>query len=96
MFPLRDAKVTHNFFEHNPLNRLPPPRYSLDISPLDFDLFRKVKNTLIGQEIPDEIALLESATEILYGRSGNELQAVFRNWIEPDQGVIYAHGSYLS
>jgi hypothetical protein len=55
-----------------------------------------VKNAVIGQEIPDEIALLERVTEILGGISGNELQAVFRNWIEPDQGMIDADGGYLS
>jgi hypothetical protein len=92
----RDARVTQNFFEHNPLKRLSQPPYSPDISPLDFELFGEVKNALIGQEIPDKIALLEAVTEILGGISGYELQTVFRNWIEPDQGVIDADGGYLS
>jgi transposase len=46
------ARVTQNFFEHNPLKRLPHPPCSPDISPsdLDFDPFGKVKNALIGPE----------------------------------------------
>jgi hypothetical protein len=35
-----------------------------------------VTNSLIGQENPDEIAVLEIVTDILDGISGNELQAV--------------------
>jgi hypothetical protein len=92
----RDARVTEHFFEHNPLKRLPPPSYSPYSSLSDFYLFGNVKNVLIGQEIPDEIGLFERVTEILGGISGNELQAVFRNWIEPDQSVIDADGGYLS
>jgi hypothetical protein len=49
---------------HNPLKRLPHPSDSLDISPSDFYLFGKVKNALIGREVPGEIDLLETATEI--------------------------------
>jgi transposase len=59
----RNVRVTQNFFEHNPLKRLPQPPYSPDISPSDFSLFEKVKNALIGQEIPDETALFEIVTE---------------------------------
>jgi hypothetical protein len=54
-----------------------------------------VKDALIGQEIPDEIALLELVTEVLRGISGNELQAIFRNWIEPGQGMVDADEGYL-
>jgi hypothetical protein len=92
----QDARVIQNFFEHNSLKRLPQPPYSPDISPSDFYLFEKVKNALIGQEIPDEPALLEAVTEILGGFSGNELQVVFHNWIEPDHGVIDADGGFRS
>jgi hypothetical protein len=91
----RDVRVAQNFFEHNPLKRL-PPSYSPYSSLSDFYLVGNVKNVLIGQEIPDEIALLERVTAILGGISGDELQAVFRNGIEPDQGVIDADGGYLS
>jgi hypothetical protein len=92
----RDARVTQNFFEHNPLKRLPRPLYSPDISPSDFCLFGKVKNALIGQEISGKIALLELVMEILGGISGNKLQAVFCNWIERVEGVIDANEGYLS
>jgi hypothetical protein len=83
-------------FEHNPLKRLPQLPYSPDISPLDFYLFGKVKNAVIGQEIPDEISHLEAVMELLGDISADQFQAVFPNWIEPDQGVIDADGGYLS
>jgi hypothetical protein len=61
----RNARVTKNFCEYNPLKRLAQPPYSPNISLSDVHLFGKVKNAVIGQEIPDEIALLEGGTEIL-------------------------------
>jgi hypothetical protein len=88
--------VTQNFLEHNPLQRLPHPPYSPDISPSDFYLFGKVTNALIGREISDQIDLLEVVTEILSGISHDELQAVFHSWVERVQAVIDANGDYLS
>jgi transposase len=87
-----NARVTRNFFEHNPLKRLRHPPYSRDISPSDFYLFGKMKNALIGREISDEIDLLEVVTEILSGISHDEWRAVFRNWVERVQTVIDAWG----
>jgi transposase len=91
-----NARVTENFLKHNPLKRLPNPPYSPDISPSDFYLFGKVKKALIGQEISDKIDLLEVVTEILTGISHDELQAVFRSWVERVQAVIDADGDYVS
>jgi hypothetical protein len=73
----QDARLTQNFFQYNSLKRLPQPPYSPDISPSDLYRFGKVKNALIGHEIPDEIALLDFLPEMLGGIWGNELQAVF-------------------
>jgi hypothetical protein len=55
-----------------------------------------MKNTLIGQKIPNKTALPETGTEILGGFSSHKLQVVFRNWIQPDQGAIDADGGYRS
>jgi hypothetical protein len=49
------------------------------MSPPDFYLFGKVKSALIEREIPDEIDLLEAASEILNGNSDAELQRVLRS-----------------
>jgi hypothetical protein len=84
-----NPKVTQNIFEHSPLKKLPQPPYSSNISPSDFYLFGKAKNSLIGQEIPDEIGLLEIVMDILDRVSGDELQAVFRSWIGCVQGEIW-------
>jgi hypothetical protein len=43
---------------------------------------------LIGQEIPDEIGLLDAVANILNGISTNELQCVCHRWIEPVENVI--------
>jgi hypothetical protein len=82
--------------QQSPRKRFSQPPSSLDISTSDFCRFGKVKNTLIGQEIPDGLGLFEIMTVILDGISGNELQAVFRNWIEHVQGVIHANVAHLS
>jgi hypothetical protein len=89
------ATVTQNFVEHNPLEGLPHPAYSLIISPSDLYFFGKVKNALIESEISDEIDLLEVVTEILSGISHDELQAIFRSWVERVQAEIDANGDYL-
>jgi histone-lysine N-methyltransferase SETMAR len=68
-----NSRMMRNFFEYNPLKRLHHPPYSPDISPSDFSLFGKVRGALIGQEIPDEISLLDAVTEILNGISTDEL-----------------------
>jgi hypothetical protein len=49
-----------------------------------------VKSALIGQEIPDEVDLLEAVTAILNGISDAELQRVFRSWIERVERAIDA------
>jgi hypothetical protein len=45
-------------FGYDPLKRFPDPPYSPDIFQSDCFLFGKVKRTLTGWEIPDEIDLL--------------------------------------
>jgi hypothetical protein len=80
--PVHNSKMNQNFFEQNSLKRLPNPLYSPDIPQLDFHLFGNVKGALIGQEIPDEIDRLEAVIDILNGISTDELQRVFRSWIE--------------
>jgi hypothetical protein len=88
--------MTRDFLETGPLKRLPHPPHSLDISPSDFDLFGKVKGSLLGQEIPDEVGLLDTVIEILNGISHDELPAMFRNWIECVQEVINTNAGYGS
>jgi hypothetical protein len=60
--PADNSRTTQNFFGHGPLNRLPWPLSSFDISSSDFHLFGKVQSTLIRQEISDEIDLLQAVT----------------------------------
>jgi hypothetical protein len=77
--PVHHSKMTLHFFEHSPLKTFPCSLYLRNISLFDFYLFEKVKNALIGQEIPDEIDILEIGTQILDGFSDEELQVVFRS-----------------
>jgi hypothetical protein len=62
----------------------------------DFSLFGKVKGAPIGQEIPDKISLYDARSELLNGISTDDLQRVFRNWIERIENVITAKGGYAS
>jgi hypothetical protein len=50
----------------------------------------------IEQEIPDEISLFDTVTGILNGISTDELQRIFRSWIERVEKVITAERSYAS
>jgi hypothetical protein len=93
--PVHHSKITQNLFEHSPLKKPPCPISLTHISRLDFYLFGKIKSVLIGQETPDEIGLLEIVTHILDGMSDEELQAVFRSWIECIQNIIDANGDYI-
>jgi hypothetical protein len=49
---------------------------------LGFLFIQKNKRCLIGQEIPDEIGLLEIVTQLLDRISDEEMPAIFRNSIE--------------
>jgi hypothetical protein len=87
-----NSKMTQDVFGRNPLNRVRRLPYSSDISPSDFYLFEKAKSVLVGQEIPDEIDLLEAVSGILKVISDGELQRVFRSWIERVERVTGAGG----
>jgi histone-lysine N-methyltransferase SETMAR len=91
--PAHNSRMMQNFFEHNPLKRLPHPPYSPDISSSDFYRFGKGQEALIGHEIADEINLLEVVTENLTGTSTDGLQRVFLSWIESVENVITAEGA---
>jgi hypothetical protein len=94
--PAHNSRVTRNFFEHNPLKRLAHQPYSPDISPSDICLFGKVRGAPSGQEVPDDISLLDAVTEFLDEISTEELQHVFHIWIERVENGITAEGDYAS
>jgi hypothetical protein len=50
----------------------------------------------MGREVPDEIDLLQAATEILNGISDAELQGVYRSEIERVERVINVGADYLT
>jgi hypothetical protein len=58
--------------------------------------FGKVKGALIGQEISDEISLLDAITKFLNRISTGKLPRVFRSWIERLENVITAEGGDAS
>jgi hypothetical protein len=94
--PAHSSRMEGKVSEHNPLKRLPRPSDSPDICPLDFYLFGKVKGALIGQEIPDEISLLDAVTEILSIISTDKLQRVSHSRIKCVENVITVEWSYAS
>jgi hypothetical protein len=70
--------------------------YSLDIFPSDFSRFGRMKDVLIGHEISDKIELLDIVTEISRDISRDELNVVFRNWIERVQNISDTDLGYVS
>jgi hypothetical protein len=92
--PVHHSKITQTFLEHRPLMKLICLLYLAHISPLYFYLFEKTKRSLIGQQIPDEIDLLEIMIRIVDLISDEELQANFCSWIEYVQKVIDANEEY--
>jgi hypothetical protein len=94
--PAHNSRMARNFFEHNSLKGLHRPSYSPDILPSDFYLFGRIKGASIGQEIPDEISLLDAVTGFLNGISTNELRRVFRSGTERGENVTAAEGGYAS
>jgi hypothetical protein len=59
-------------------------------------LFGESKWSSDQQEIPDEISLLDAASEMLHGISTDELQRIFRSCIERLGNVTSAEGGYAS
>jgi hypothetical protein len=51
---------------------------------------------LIGEEIPDEISLLDAVAEFLNGISTDKSQRVFRSWIKRVENVIATEGADVS
>jgi hypothetical protein len=94
--PAPNSRTSRNVFEHNPLKKLHYAPYSPDASPSDFYLGEKVKGVLARQVIPDEISFLDVVTEILNGISTDELQRIFRSWIERVENVITTEGGHAS
>jgi hypothetical protein len=90
------SRTIQNSFGHSPLRSHPHPPYSSHISPSYLYPFGKVKSVLIGREIPDEMDLPETVTEISNGISDAEMQHVFRGWIERVETVINAGVNYLT
>jgi hypothetical protein len=74
---VHNSRMMRNFFEDNPLVRLPDPPYSLEVSPSDFCIFGKIKGALIGQEIHGEIRLLAAVAEIVTGFRQTSCNAFF-------------------
>jgi hypothetical protein len=93
--PAHNSRMARNCSEHNPLKRSHHPPYSPYIS-LGLLSFGKVKRAPIKQEIPNEISVLDAVTERLNGISTDELQQIFRSWIESVEEVITGEGGYAS
>jgi histone-lysine N-methyltransferase SETMAR len=90
------SRTAQDFLGQNSLKRPPHSPYSPDISPSDFYLSGKVKSTLIGREIPDEIDFLETITEILNCILDAEMQHVIRSWIDSIEKVIDTEWDHLT
>jgi hypothetical protein len=70
------VKCTIDYLRANPFAREPHPAFSPDVMPLDFQLFGKLKITLMGAVFADG-ELLQGVMEVLNGISRERLEAVF-------------------
>jgi hypothetical protein len=62
--PVHHSKTAQNCLEHSTLPKFLCPLHLGHIFLLDFYLLEKRKSALMGQQIPDEINLLEIVTRI--------------------------------
>jgi hypothetical protein len=88
--------MTHNLVEHSPDEETSMSTWFTGRLCWSSTYPEKITNALIGQEIPEEIGLLEIVIQILDGISDEELEAVFRDLIECVQNIIDVNGDYIS
>jgi hypothetical protein len=86
-------KIT-NEFDRLHIIRAPHPPYSPDLSLGDFWLFGFSKESMKGVEFSTDDQLLEAITRIWTDVTSEDIQSVFREWIDRLSWVIGNNGEY--
>lgn len=87
---------TRSFISNSELAQLEHPPYSPDISPSDFYLFGKLKNSMNGYVFENEHDLYDYITNYLKNINHDELMSVFDEWIHRLETIISSNGEYYS
>ncbi len=75
--PMHSAFKIRDFFAKNQVNVLDHPPYSPDLTPCDFFLFHKIKNTLKGHNFKSVEDIQKKSTSALKGIKEEEFSACF-------------------
>lgn len=93
--PSHKSKLTTNELAKFPFRILPNPKYSPDISPLDFGIFGTVKSKMPNESISSEEVLKEIIESILIDLGPTFIKSVFEAWEERLQHVINNNGDFI-
>jgi len=87
-------KVKHEMAKKH-IFRADHPPYSPDLSPCDFWLFGMLKTRMQDREFTSPQSILSEITSIWNGLTFDEIQSVFRDWMERLTWVIEHDGEYI-
>ncbi|GFW94018.1 putative mariner transposase [Trichonephila clavipes] len=78
--PAHTANLVQQFLTKHGTIPVARPPYSPDMSPPDFFLFPKIKNTLKGHRFQDIETIKQNSTQQLHAISKSEFQKCFEDW----------------
>lgn len=93
--PSHKSKLTTSELAKFPFRVIPNPKYSPDVSPLDFGIFGTVKSKMPNESIDSEEALKEIIESILIDLGPAFIKSVFEAWEDRLQQVINNNGNYI-
>jgi hypothetical protein len=86
------AKLSTRYLNQNRMKSVSHPRYSLDLSPSSFYLFRYGKRCLAGLSFEDADQFPATVEGVLEGIEKVTLQAIFLEWMDRLKKYIAANG----
>lgn len=89
------AKQTQDFLRAQGLQQLQNPPYSPDLSPCDFFLFPRVKDSLRGRRFASAEEAADAYEEVVLQLSASDWHTCFGSWFERMQRCINACGEYF-
>jgi hypothetical protein len=92
--PVYTSQASTSWLEEQGMFCMPHPSYSPDLAPSDFYLLPTVKEKLERIPLPDDDHFFECVPDILMDMNHDELNQVFRTWVERVQEVSPGIGDY--
>jgi len=88
-------KSKEEFLATKQITVLEHPVYSPDLAPIDFFLFRKVKEILKGRHFDDIDDIRSNTTAALKAIQQNQFQNCFEGWTRRRHRCIASQGEYF-